>query len=256
MMPIMGHINELRKRLTVIFAVLTPVTGILYMFTNNLFFFLVAPVRPVLPKGFFPESGGVISTRMLDPMMVRFGLAIWAAVVICSPIIIWQSMMFFLPALKPRERKWFTPTFAAAVVLFIFGVVFCYKIVLAASFAWLVEQAGAIMTLLPDAGDLVNVVEFFLLGFGLAFQTPIVVFYLVYFGVVPYKTLRKNWRAVYVVTIIIAAAITPDFSPVSLIALSGAMIVLYEISLALVRIVMGRRIKAEAAAAETLDVED
>jgi sec-independent protein translocase protein TatC len=95
---------------------------------------------------------------------------------------------------------------------------------------------------------MVTVTEFFLLGFGIAFQTPVVVFYLVYFGVVPYATLRKNWRIVYVSTFVIAAGITPDWSPVSMMALGLSMIVLYEMSLALVRVVLARRIKARDAA--------
>lgn len=241
-MPLLRHIGELRKRITVIFAALSVGTAVMYFFTDPIYRFLLAPVWPIL-QGAKPIAIGV-----LDPMTVRFGLAFWSAIVVTSPVLIWQVGGFFLPALRQKERTWLLPTFFIAIVLFVAGAAFCYSIILAASFEWLAGQSGDIMAFTPQAGDMLTVVEFFLLGFGIAFQTPIIVFYLVFFGVVPYKTLRQNWRIVYVSTFIIAAAITPDWSPVSMFSLAFAMIVLYEVSLALVRIVLSKRIKAKAAA--------
>lgn len=244
-MPLLQHLDELRKRLFVVFGVLSVATIGLYFVTDQIFSLLLAPVIPILKGGKFVTLG------VLDPMTVRFGLSFWSAIVVCSPLIIWEVMAFFLPALRPKERKWFIPTFVAAVVLFLAGAAFCYELILGASFSWLASQSGDIMGFMPQAGDALTVVEFFLIGFGLAFQTPIIVFYLVYFNVIPYKKLRQNWRIVYVSTFIIAAGITPDWSPVSMLSLAAAMIVLYEISLALVRVVLARRIRArELAAAE------
>ena len=90
------------------------------------------------------------------------------------------------------------------------------------------------------------------LGFGFAFELPLIVFYLVIFDVIPYKKLRGSWRTVYVALMIICAVITPDASPVTMLLMFAAMIVLYEGSLLLARLVLGRRIKAqnEALAAE------
>jgi sec-independent protein translocase protein TatC len=240
-MPLLSHLGELRKRLTIVFAVLGVLTVAAYFFTDPIYRFLLAPVWPIL-NGDKPIAIGV-----LDPMTVRFGLAFWSAVAVSSPLIIWQTMAFLLPALRQKERKWVMPTFAAMVVLFVIGAAFCYAIILNASFVWLADQSGTIMKFTPQAGDMLTVVEFFLLGFGIAFQTPVVVFYLVFFGVVPYKKLRENWRVVYVSMFIIAAGITPDWSPVSMLSLAFAMIGLYEISLAVVRVVLRKRIKARDA---------
>lgn len=247
-MPLLGHLGELRRRITIIFAAISVGTLAAYFFTDPIYKFLLKPVWPIL-QGSKPIAIGV-----LDPMTVRFGLAFWAAIVVTSPILIWQVGGFFMPALRPKERRWVVPTFLTAMVLFAIGAIFCYEVILSASFQWLASQSGDIMRFTPQAGDMLTVVEFFLLGFGIAFQTPIIVFYLVFFGVVPYKTLRQNWRIVYVSTFIIAAGITPDWSPVSMLSLAGAMIVLYEISLALVRIVLAKRIKARAAALASEDV--
>ncbi len=241
-MPLLSHLGELRKRIMLVVGVLLVATIVTYFFTEPIYRFVVAPVWPIL------QGQKPIATGWLQPMMVRFSLSLWSSVVVCSPLIIWQALAFLLPALRPKERKWVIPTFIAMLVLFVIGIVFCYTLILNASFSWLAQQSGDFIRLTPTAEDMLTVVEFFLLGFGLAFQTPVVVFYLVYFGVVPYEKLRENWRVVYVAIVIIAAGITPDFSPVSMLALSAAMIVLYEVSLALVRVVLRKRIKAREAA--------
>ena len=77
----------------------------------------------------------------------------------------------------------------------------------------------------------------------------LIVFYLVVFGIVPYKKLRGSWRVVYVVMMVISAMITPDASPVTMLLLFAAMIVLYEGSLLIARIVLSRKIKRQAAEA-------
>jgi sec-independent protein translocase protein TatC len=245
-MPFLKHLDELRKRIFVLIAVLIVAivcvgTVVAYFFTDPIYRFVLAPVWPVL-KGGQPVALGV-----LDPMMVRFGLSFWSAIVVCSPLIIWQLMGFLLPALKPAERKWIVPTFVAMVVLFFAGVALCYTIILPASFQWLADQTGTIMKFMPQAGDMLSVVEFFLLGFGVAFQVPVIVFYLVYFGVIPYRVLRENWRFVYVGITIAASMITPDWSPVSMGALAIAMVILYELSLLACRVFLSRRIKAQNA---------
>jgi sec-independent protein translocase protein TatC len=241
-MPFLSHIGELRNRLFIVFVVLSVATVVAYFFTNQIFRFLLAPVWPILGGG-LPVTLGV-----LDPMTVRFALSFWSAVVICSPIVGWQVLAFLMPALRANERKWVLPTFSAMVLLFISGVVLCYIVILPASFQWLADQSGTIMKFMPQAGDMVTVVEFFLLGFGIAFQTPVIVFYLVYFGVVSYKKLRESWRIIYVTITILAAMITPDWSPVSMGALAIAMVVLYELSMLTCRVVLAKKIKAQAAA--------
>lgn len=240
-MPFLKHLDELRKRIFVLFGAISLATIAAYFFTDPIYRFVLAPVWPVL-KGSQPVALGV-----LDPMMVRFGLSFWSAIVVLSPVIIWQIMGFLLPALKPTERKWLIPTFVAMVILFIAGVVLCYIVILPASFQWLADQTGTIMKFMPQAGDMLQVVEFFLLGFGVAFQVPVIVFYLVYFGVIPYRVLRDNWRFVYVGITIAAAMITPDWSPVSMGALALAMIILYELSLLACRLFLAKRIKKQNA---------
>lgn len=240
-MPFMGHINELRKRLTVVVAVVGVLTLAGYFFSDDIFRFLVAPMRPVIGD----QSPYVFD--ILEAMALRFRIGLFGAIVVGSPVIIYQVLAFFLPALKPKERRWFMWTFVAGVLLFLAGVAFCYLLILEPSTEWLVEQSGDTLELMLRAQSAVSFAMWFLFGFGLAFEVPVVVFYLVYFGVVPYATLRKNWRVVWVVIVVVASMITPDWNPWSMLALAGSMILLFEASMALVRILLARKIRAQAA---------
>src|ERR1035437_6828933 len=91
-MPIMQHIGELRKRLWVILVVLAFGTAIAYPFSINYIIpFILAPVKDILGKGYT----NLIVTGILDAMLVRFGVSLWAAAIVTSPVTIWQAMKFF-----------------------------------------------------------------------------------------------------------------------------------------------------------------
>lgn len=235
----MQHIAELRRRLTVVVLVVGLLTLIGYFFSDRIYEVLTRPMAPVIG-----DQGSYVFD-ILEAMSNRFRLGLFGALVVGSPIIIYETLAFFLPALKPKERRWFGWTLVAAIILFLAGVAFCYAFILEPSTAWLVEQSGETFELLLRAQSAMTFSMWFLAGFGLAFEVPVVVFYLVYFGVVPYDKLRKNWRIVWVAIVIVASMITPDWNPWSMAALSVAMIALYEGSMALVRLVLARKIRVQ-----------
>jgi sec-independent protein translocase protein TatC len=238
-MPFMGHLSELRKRLTVVIAVVGVLTLVGYLYSDRIYLILTGPMTPVIG----PQGSYVFD--ILEAMSNRFRLGMFGAVVVGSPIILYETLAFFLPALKAKERRWFIWTFIAAVFLFLGGVAFCYFFVLEPSTAWLVEQSGETFELLLRAQSAMTFAMWFLAGFGMAFEVPVIVFYLVYFNVIPYATLRKNWRTVWVVIVVVASMITPDWNPWSMAALSGAMVLLFEASMLLVRVMLARKIRAQ-----------
>jgi sec-independent protein translocase protein TatC len=253
-MPLFDHLGELRMRLVRIVACLAIAVCIFYMATPTMGQFLLQPIASYLPE----TADGSTWLYALDPFeafSVRFQISLWAAVVATMPVTLWQLLAFFLPALKPQERKWFIPTFAAAVTLFILGTVFCYLVILSPAFEWLTDQAAGLGEVLPRMSSYIDMVIKFEIAFGFAFELPLVIFYLVIFDVIPYKKLRGSWRTVYVVLMVISAMATPDASPVTMLLMFAAMVLLYEVSLLIARIVLARRIKAqnEAAAAEDED---
>ncbi len=248
-MPFTGHLAELRRRIIVSVVALGIFAIGGYFFATPIYHFLTAPLRPIL------IDEPAVTLKLLEAMGIRFKLGMWGGLVVASPILTWQAMAFFLPALKPKERAWFLWTFAAAVVLFFTGAAFCYVYMLEPSAAWLAGQNGDIFRYMPTGADLVTVAMYFILGFGIAFQVPIIVFYLVYFRVIPYDALRRNWRVVWVVAATIAAMITPDWSPVTMGALAAAMIALFEGTMLLLRILLAKRIREQRLALACEDAE-
>ncbi len=239
-MPFMSHLSELRKRLTIVVTLISVLTVVGYVYSDQIYLILVGPMTPVI------GDQGAFVFDILEAMSNRFRLGMFGALVVGSPVILYQTLAFFLPALKPKERRWFMWTFVAAVLLFLGGVAFCYFLILEPSTLWLVQQSGETFDLLLRAQSAMTFAMWFLAGFGLAFEVPVIVFYLVYFNVVPYATLRKNWRVVWVVMVVVASMITPDWNPWSMVALSACMIALFEASMLLVRIMLTRRIRAQA----------
>ncbi len=243
-MSLMEHLGELRMRLVRIVVCLIVAMCVFYLSTGTVVQFLLAPVAEFMPKG----DDGQVALNVLgafDAFSVRITVALWTALIATAPITLWQILAFFLPALKPRERKWFLPTFIAALSLFIIGTVFCYLVILNPAFQWLTDQASGFATILPEAGQWVDIIIKFELGFGIGFEMPLVVFYLVMFGVVPYQKLRASWRGVYIGLLVFSAAVTPDASPVTMGLMFAAMVVLYELSLVAARIGLKSRIKRQ-----------
>ena len=244
-MSLMEHLGELRMRLVRVIVCLIVAIIVFYLATPTVANFLLLPVADFMPK----TEDGTVALNVLgafDAFSVRMTIALWTSIVACMPVILWQVLAFFLPALKPKERKWFIPTFCAAVALFLFGTVFCYCIILNPAFEWLTSQASGFAEILPEASRWIDIIIKFELGFGFAFELPLVVFYLVMFNVIPYKKLRSSWRVVYIVLLTFSAVVTPDASPVTMGLMFAAMVFLYELSLLAARIGLKKHIKSQA----------
>jgi sec-independent protein translocase protein TatC len=268
-MPFLDHLSELRHRLLVIAVTVGVGAMVLYVFTPTIISWLFEPITPYLP------SQSIYLLGPFEAFTFRFKVATYAALVLTSPIWLYQVLAFFLPALKPEERKWFWPAFGAILVLFLAGNLFCHYVVLKPSFEWLLAQStggvdvGKLLNLwfhtgsaasgtqvslsvLPNAQQFLGGMTIMMLAFGIIFLLPVMLFFLLYTGVLKYAQLRKNWRYAYVVLIGFATLSTPDWSPVTMGSLFIAVVVLYEGTLALARVTLNKRIKTQAleAAAE------
>ena len=213
-MPLFDHLGELRRRVTIVVVSLFVTAIIIYFATPALIEILI------------------------DGFSIRFKVAFFFSVIICTPIIIWEIMAFFLPALNAKERKWVVPTVAAMITLFFLGMLFCYFIILNTAIGWMIGQSQEFAGTINEASDYLNIIMMFEIGFGVAFQLPLVIFYLAILHLVPYKDMREQWRYVYVGLMILSAVVTPDASPVTMILMFAALILLYEIALAVARYVI------------------
>ncbi|PKQ17150.1 MAG: twin-arginine translocase subunit TatC [Actinobacteria bacterium HGW-Actinobacteria-7] len=244
-LPFFQHLAELRQRLVIIMITLVVGSSILYFdpFYTSILAWVLAPIKAMLPGGQLNVFGP------FESFTFRFKVALFASIVVFSPIVIWQIMAFFLPALKPKERRWFVPTFAASVILFLGGAGFSYYVIMKPAFQFMFAQGGNLVKVVPAADRFLTGIGLLFVGFGIAFEVPIVVFYSIGLGLIPYSKLRESWRYVYTVLAVVAAVATPDWSPVTMGALGGALVVLYEASLALARFVFAKKIKEQRQAA-------
>lgn len=240
-MPFFSHLEELRRRLFIIAILVIVGSAGLYYWGWDIYAIIMAPVMSKLgdqtPTVFGP----------FEAFTLKFKVALYGTLIAGSPIIIWQVMAFFLPALKPKERRYVLPTFLVMVALFALGVLFCYSQVLGVAFEWMLGQAGDAVATIPDAGKYFSGATLLMIGFGIGFELPVVVFYLVLFDIISYRKLRENWRIAYVAMMIVASIATPDWSPVTMGALFAALAVLYELSLLLARVLLAKRIAQQKA---------
>ena len=240
-MPFLQHFHELRKRLTVIAVVLFVLALVFY--NTAVFKFLMdiflAPVQSYLPGGKLTVLGP------FEQMTFRFKVAFFAALITSMPVILYEIFAFLTPALKPREKKWIFPTVIAAVLLFAFGVAFAYFVILGPAFQWLSSQGAGVVDSMASASQYFSGIGLLLVGFGIGFELPLVVFYLIGLNIVKYDKLRASWRYVYVIIVVVASIATPDWSPWTMGGLAAALIVLYEASLGAARIIYGKRIEEQ-----------
>lgn len=234
-MPLMDHLQELRRRLTIIVVSVVVTALVIYFATPTLIEFMIDPIRESL------QGNGLAILGVLDGFTIRFKVAMFWGVIICTPIIIWEVMAFFLPALNEHERKWVVPTVAAMVALFFLGMVFCYIVIQQAAFGWLIDQSLEFATIVPNADDYLNIMMLLEVGFGFAFQLPLIIFYLSILHIVPYSVFRSQWRYIYVGLMVLSAVVTPDASPVTMLLMFTALVLLYEIALAVARYVLVAR---------------
>ena len=239
-MPIMDHLGELRRRLTIVVVSVIVCALIVYFATPTLIELMIGQIEAAM------RGAELVVMSVLGGFTIRFKVALFFSVIICSPIIIWEVLAFFLPALKPKERRWVVPTVAAMVLLFFLGMVFCFFIIQPAAFGWLLDQSFEIGTIVPNAEDYLDIYMLLEIGFGIAFQLPLVIFYLSIIHLVPYRTFRSQWRVVYVGFMVLSAIVTPDASPVTMILMFAVLIFLYEAALAVARFVIVARDGKEA----------
>ena len=239
-MPIMDHLGELRRRVTIIVVAVIVCALVVYMATPTLIEMMMDQIREAM------RGGDLYIFTVLGGFTIRFKVALFFSVIVCCPIIIWEVMAFFLPALKPNERKWVVPTVAAMVALFFLGMVFCFFVIQPAAFGWLLDQTFEFAQSMANAEDYLNIFMLLEIGFGLAFQLPLLIFYLSIFHLVPYRTFRSQWRIVYVAFMVLSAVVTPDASPVTMVLMFAVLIFLYEAALAVARFIIVARDGREA----------
>ena len=205
-LPRMGffdHLEELRKRLVVsIIAVFTSFL-LAWNWAPELFEFLARPIRRVLPPG-----QNLAYTTLTEPFLMYFRVALLAGTLIASPVLIWQVWLFISPALYRREKKWILPFVGFGAFFFLSGCAFAYYEAFPLVVGFLIgmgKNFQAVITI----NEYVSLATKLILGLGLCFEMPILVFFLARLGIVSERWLLAKFKYAVLIIFIVAAVITP-----------------------------------------------
>jgi sec-independent protein translocase protein TatC len=240
---LMSHLLELRDRLLkAVIAVLVASLPCFY-FANDLYTFVSQPLRDKLPAG-----ATLIATSVISPFMAPFKLALWVAVFIAMPVVIYQIWAFVAPGLYRREKKFALPLLVSSIVLFYCGVVFAYYAVFPVMFEFFAKTTPANVTMMTDISEYLSFVLTMFFCFGLAFEVPVAVVLLVMTGLVKVEKLAESRGYVLIGIFIVAALLTPP-DAISQTIMAVPMYLLFELGVVFARIVARSR-KEQAAREE------
>ncbi|OAO03740.1 twin-arginine translocase subunit TatC [Parasphingorhabdus sp.] len=241
--PLIEHLIELRQRLLWAVAALIVAFGFSLYFADEIFGILVVPLTDAFPAG----EGKLIYTKLYEAFFVEIKVAMFAAFFLAFPIISNQLWAFVAPGLYANEKKAFLPFLLATPLLFMAGAALAYYIVMPTAFRFFLgfegEVGGMTQEALPAMGDYLSLVMQFILAFGVCFQLPVLLLLLNRAGLVTRQQLKGIRRYMVVAAFALAAILTPP-DVISQLMLGIPLILLYEVSLAIMW--FGDRKKREA----------
>ncbi|KAF0836143.1 Sec-independent protein translocase TatC [Methylovorus glucosotrophus] len=217
-----SHLIELRNRLLrIVIGVVLVFIG-LFPFANKIYTLLAQPLLSHLPAG-----GQMIATAVTTPFFVPMKVAMLAAFVISLPHTLYQVWSFIAPGLYTHERRFMAPLVVASTLLFFAGMCFAYFLVFPVVFGFIAGTAPEGVAVMTDIGNYLDFVITLFMAFGIAFEVPVAVVLLVYFGLVNIETLKDIRSYVIVGAFVIGAIFTPP-DVISQIMLAVPLWLLYE----------------------------
>lgn len=223
--PLVAHLLELRQRLIRSGMVLIAGFVVLYPFADNLFTWLAAPLRAVLPEG-----ASMIAVQVAAPFLIPMKLALLAALFVTTPYLLHQAWSFVAPGLHRHERRIGWPLLACSTFLFYAGAAFAYFVVFPLTFAFFAASAPSGVLPMTDIGEYLDFVLLLLPAFSLAFQMPILTFIIVRSGIIELESLSNKRPYVIVAAFIAGMLLTPP-DIISQTLLAVPVWLLYEVGL-------------------------
>ena len=211
---LLGHLAELRGGLLrcvtvlliLIFAQLIPYNGV--SFAGILVETLALPLSRTLAESSLP-GGTLISTGVLDPFLVQITTAALASFLVGLPYFLFETWRFVAPGLYKHEKKLVLPLIVSSTALFYLGMLFAYFLVFRTVFHFVAAVTPEGIAWTPDIMRFFSFALTIFIAFGVAFETPVVVYLLVRGGVVEKDNLRRARRYVIVGAFVVAAIFTP-----------------------------------------------
>ncbi len=227
-MSLIEHLEELRRRLIHSGVYLIAGFFICYGFHERIYAFMQKPIVTALTKHHLDPQ--LVYTNPVDVFNLFLKVSLMAGVILASPFVLYQVWLFISPGLYRNEKQYVLPFMTATVGLFLAGAFFGYHYVYPGALDFLIGYAGQFKPMVT-VGEYTDLFMTVILGLGITFELPILVFFLALFGIVSAGFLWKNIRYAILIIFIIAAIITPTPEVLTMCVFAAPMLVLYLIGI-------------------------
>lgn len=200
------HIQELRKRLIISFSVLGIVFMICFSFWEHIFILIKEPIELAFAQN---VKGELVQLSPAEGVFTAMKVSFLSAIVISLPVIFWQMWLFVAPGLYKHEKMIVIPFVLFATVMFSLGAGFAYFVVFPFIIKYILTFGNAQFSSSISVESYVTFFTRLILGFGLAFELPVISYFLGKVGLITDATLKSFFKYAVVIIFILAAILTP-----------------------------------------------
>jgi sec-independent protein translocase protein TatC len=235
-MSFLEHLDELRKR--IVRSCLAVAFGVLATFywIQPIFNYILAPTRRALPPGV-----KLIYTEPGEAFSLYITVALIAGVVVAAPFIMYQVWMFIAPGLYSNEKRLAVPFVLFTTIGFVLGAAFNHYIAFPFMMAFFASFNTVDLAFMPKLEDVFGLYSKMLIGMGIVFQMPTVVFFLAKMKLVTARFLLAQFKYAFLIIFVVAAVITPTGDMVTQAIFAAPMVGLYILSIFIAWIVRPRQ---------------
>ena len=227
-MSLLGHLDELRRRLVRV--------AIAFVVAAAVGFAIAGPGLEFLKQPY--GTSQFITLGPTDSVVAYFRVALMVGGILAIPVITYQALMFIVPGLTERERRYVLYSIPFVTLLFVVGVVFAWALLIPPAIGFFNNFMPELFVAQWTADRYLGFVTALLFWMGVAFETPLIAFVLSILGILTPMILLKQWRIAIVGAAVAAALITPTVDPVNMMLVMGPLIALYALSIVLTAVGM------------------
>lgn len=225
-LTLVEHLDELRTRIVVCLVVFGVALALCFWQNDVLLEIAASP----LPAG----HEKLLTFGVAEPFTITLTVAVYGALILSLPILLYQAYAFVLPAFSQNERRVVLPILILAPLLFLAGVAFAYFVVMPAAVSFLLGFNDSQFNVQVRARDYYSFFSTTMLGCGLVFELPLAIVAVTRLGIVRVEQLSQNRRYAYLIIAIVAAAL-PGVDPISMLIEMVPLLVLFELSILIAR---------------------
>jgi sec-independent protein translocase protein TatC len=243
-MPTMGfldHLEELRRR--IVYSVAAVAVGFFacWGYREQIYAVMQRPIMNALKANGMSDK--LVYLNPTEPFNLYLKVSALAGLFLTSPFVLYQVWMFISPGLYRNEKRYVVPFMVSTIALFTCGGYFGYKIVYPAALNFLIDFGKQFQPMIT-IGEYTQLFLSIILGMGLIFEMPILVFFLALMGIVSAGFMWKNFRYSILIIFIIAAIVTPTTDILNMCIFAAPMIALYAISIGVAWVVHPKQRRA------------